>query len=84
MNWIFSGVAAFVLSVQFLFLPVSAEGYTVIEKNGYVAVKTENGEIAETDAVAAMLPQSDRERLERGIACADERELARVIEALCS
>lgn len=84
MNWIFSVVTAIALSVKFLFVPVFAESYTVTSENGYVAVREESGETVQTEVRVSMLPEADRARLETGIECGDERELAKVMEGYCS
>ena len=84
MNWIFSAVTAIVLSVKFLFVPAFAESYTITSENGYVVVREESGETVRTEVRVSMLPEADRARLENGIECGDERELAKVMENFCS
>lgn len=55
--------------------------YTIFSDNGYLAVRDEkSGTVYRTDIRTESFPTSDRLRLQRGIVCEDEKELAAVIE----
>lgn len=64
----------------------SESGYVVKTVSGRIAVEdASTGEIIKTtDTRVAILPEKDRDELERGITVSDKSELRSVLEDLCS
>lgn len=74
MNLILSKVFR-ILFVLYLFI-----GFTIFNDGGFLAVRAQNGTVERTSIPVSFLPREDACRLEAGIACEDEKELARVLE----